>query len=150
VVDVVENVQSWKCHFDGFSDPLLRLADVWKLFAENQEFAKTQEESNISAMHPLPGNNKKWAENIYFGTIKGTTVNNKYFNIEAGRVVNVHVFYVEVAKGMGIGLGQNFNDYGELVAEISATFNLVENAPVVQSMIQMLKGSSGKGNSEEL
>ena len=124
---------------------------MWQLYAENQEEAKKQEKSNTCAMHSLPGKNKTWAENIYFGTIIGTTVKNKYFNIEAGRVVkNVHVFYVEVAKGMGIGLGQDFNDYGELVAEISATFNLVENAPVVQSMIQMLKGSSGKGNQEEL
>lgn len=151
VVDVVENLMSWKCHFNGFPDPLkLGMGNVWHLFAEDQKEAKRQEESNIKAMHSLPGNNKKWAKNIFFGTIKGTTVKNKYFNIEAGRAVNVHVFYVEVAKGMSIGLNQDFNDYGELVAEISATFNLVENAPVVQSMIQMLKGSSGKGSSEEL
>ena len=35
VVDVVENIMSWKCHFDGFPDQLVRLADVWQLYAEN-------------------------------------------------------------------------------------------------------------------
>jgi len=197
VVDVVENLISWKCHFNGWLDnelskgtagvkqfvdaayeklsssldektkkgvdnakaavdalgkigtagliDSLLMDDVWQLFEEDQEYATKQELDNLLTLPVIPAKSK-FLKGIVYGTVEGTTINNKFYGIEAGRKVKVHVFYVKVASNMGIGIGQDFNDYGDLVAEVTATLNLSQNADAVERMLSILKGSPGNND----
>ncbi len=111
-------------------------------------------------------------EGITYGTINATTSDNaaEYWGIEEGREVQLHIFHVQVCntmapenalglkcgkdngrgKGISIGLGQKFYDYGILVAEIVDMMNKSEHKEDVEKMLQLLQLSEHRVQVPEL
>ena len=139
------------------------------IFSEGQKYANDTE-AKFHKWKCDPSH--KILEGITYGTINATTSDNaaEYWGIEEGREVQLHIFHVQVCntmapenalglkcgkdngrgKGISIGLGQKFYDYGILVAEIVDMMNKSEHKEDVEKMLQLLQLSEHRVQVPEL
>jgi len=162
VVDVVSDLLAWKRHFDPDEK-------VYGIFGDGKAYAD-EEAIKLDNTKWNPSGAYEILEGITYGTVIGTTSKNDYWGIEEGREVRLHIFHVQVCntmapenalglkcgkdngrgKGISIGLGQKFYDYGILVAEIVDMMNKSEHKEDVEKMLQLLQLSEHRVQVPEL
>jgi hypothetical protein len=161
IVDVVSDLSDWKKHFTGWvendsSGPGQTSGpEVLAIFKDDQAAASKQE-LNLKRLD-VPADTEI-LEYITFGTVIATTKENQYYGIEAGRKVSMNLFHVQICEKLkpvdgkcksdkrpiGIGIDQDFTDYGILVSEITKTLNMKSNKKYVNKMMDILNFQNPK------
>lgn len=142
------------CHFSGFQYAQFGLfgsvskvlqnsrwpIDVWKVFMEDQRFynKEARKFNTLETKHVMESatQSTSYLTKISFGSMEVTTVENKYFGIEGGRPVNLHVFLA--IGNVTVGFNQMFDDYGFYVQDIITTLTSDVNKDIVNKMLDAL------------
>lgn len=129
--DVVVSIQialDWMYKlFEGGGDD----SGCGSIFKESVDRVKEQEES--FTCFDIPDECKAHLSKIGFGTIRATTVDNKYWGIKADKIIAIKVIYVE--SDAGIGGTSDFYDYGVLVGHIARTMAHNSNESKAQTLL---------------
>jgi len=98
----------------------------YQIFAEPQDEIRKQLDALPKLIHP----GSKWLRHLSVGTIKATTVDNKWFGTQAGREVTIRV--VAVSTTVWVDTLPEFEEYGLMVKEIIGAMSSEANAAIIR------------------
>mmetsp|Transcript_118106 Transcript_118106/g.252391 ORF Transcript_118106/g.252391 Transcript_118106/m.252391 type:complete len:621 (+) Transcript_118106:91-1953(+) len=111
--------------------------DVWDQMFKGED---TPTGSAFKSLQ-IPEGNATYLNSIYFGTIKATTAESKWFGVSGGTPVTLHVFYGSIKNGLSGGV-DDWYAYGTAITEMTQTMAYPANQALTSEMLAMVTGGS--------